>query len=131
MAPALAAAQLAVLAHDDGVEVLGRDLAELDDVLVAAVAGGRDDGEAAVPHHVGPRVAVDHEPVDEVAHRPHAVRVVAVVDEHRDPADDDLVEPARREVVGRRERTQPLPDVVQRRAGGEGGRRPRPWRWRR
>jgi hypothetical protein len=39
---ALAAAQRTVLADDHGVEVLGRDLAELADVLVATVArGGR------------------------------------------------------------------------------------------
>ena len=62
------------------------------------------------------------DPVHEVAEHPHAGRVVAVVDDHLHAVDLDLVEPAGGEVVVRRERPQPLPDVVQRGAGGERGR---------
>ena len=62
------------------------------------------------------------EPVDEVAEHPHARRVVAVVDDDVDALDLDLVEPAGGQVVVRREGPQPLPDVVQGRAGGERGR---------
>ena len=60
------------------------------------------------------------DPVDEVAEHPHAGRVVAVVDDHVDAVDLDLVEAAGGEVVVGRERAQPLPDVVQRRTRGEG-----------
>jgi len=47
-----AAAQVAVLAHDQGVEVPGRDLAQLPDVLVAAVARAGDDPGAPPGHDV-------------------------------------------------------------------------------
>ena len=121
---ALAAAQRRVLADHDHVEVVGRDRAELDHVLVAPVAGGGDDAD---PRRLGEVARSQHEPspslVDEVAEHPHARRVVAVVDDDVDALDLDLVEPAGGEVVVRRERPQALPDVVQRRTGGERGSR--------
>ena len=89
--------------------------AELAHVLVAAVARGGDDAD---PRRLGRarwsasrRLA---DPVHEVAEHPHAGRVVAVVDDHVDAVDLDLVEAAGGEVVVGREGAQPLPDVVQR-----------------
>ena len=46
---------------------------------------------------------------------------MAVVDDDVDAVDLDLVQAAGGQVVGRGERPQPLPDVVQRRTGGERG----------
>ena len=57
--------------------------------------------------------------VHEVAEHPHRRGVVAVVDDDRTAVDLDLVQPAGGQVVVGRERPQTLPDVVQRRAGGE------------
>ncbi len=64
------------------------------------------------------------DPVDEVAELSHGRRVVAVVDDHVDAVDVDLVEAAGGEVVVGREGAQALADVVQRGAGRErrGGR---------
>jgi hypothetical protein len=59
-------------------------------------------------------------PLDELAEHPHAGGVVAVVDDDVDVVDVDLVHPAGGEVVGRGERPQPLTDLVQAGAGGEG-----------
>ena len=118
---ALPAPQRLVLADDDDVEVLGGDVPELAHVLVAAVAGGGDDADPRGPRQVVGRRQRLADPVDEVAEHPHARGVVAVVDDDVDAVDLDLVEAAGGEVVVRRERAQALPDVVQRRAGGEGG----------
>ena len=63
---------------------------------------------------------LDHHPPDEVGELAHAVDVVAVVDDHPDPADVDHVEPAGRLEERRREGPQALADVVQ-----VGPRRPR------
>ena len=66
-------------------------------------------------------LALSAELLDEVAEHPHPGRVVAVVDDDLDAVDVDLVEPAGGQVVRRGERAQALPDVVQLRAGREGG----------
>ena len=58
-----------------------------------------------------------HHPLDEVGELAHPVDVVAVVDDDADPADVEQVEPARRLEERRRERPEPLPDVVEVGAG--------------
>ena len=95
---------------------------ELAHVLVAAVAGGGDDADPRRLAELAAGVRRLADPVDEVAERLHAGRVVAVVDDHVDAVDLDLVEAAGGEVVVRREGAQALPDVVQGRTGGERGR---------
>src|SRR4029079_16336998 len=102
-------------------EVLRRDLPELAHVLVAPVAGRGDDADPRGPGQVVRRLERLADPVHEVAEHLHAGRVVAVVDDHVDAVDLDLVEPAGGEVVVGRERAQALSDVVQRGSGGEGG----------
>src|SRR4029450_11195963 len=62
----LAAAQVAVLADDQGVEVPGRALAQLTDVLVAAVAGAGDDPGAPPGDDVA-ALGRAGQPVDEIA----------------------------------------------------------------
>ena len=64
------AAVVLVLADDDLVEVAGRHPAELEDVLVAAVAGGGDDADAPAGDR-SPRAARRRlgQPVDELAER--------------------------------------------------------------
>jgi hypothetical protein len=49
VSPGAPTPQRGVLAHDDGVEVLPGDLAELAHVVVAPVACRGDDGDATVP----------------------------------------------------------------------------------
>src|SRR4029453_11297322 len=116
----LAAAQVAVLADDQGVEVPGRDLAELTDVLVAAVAGAGDDPGAAAGHDVA-ALGRAGQPVHEVAEHAHAGGVVAVVDDHPVAVHLEQVEPPRGHLVGGGERAQPGPDGVDVGAGGQGG----------
>ena len=74
------------------------------------------------PSRPGLRLRLDHHPLDEVGQLAHPVDVVAVVDDDADAADLEQVQPARRLEERRRERPQPLADVVEVRAGGPGGR---------
>ena len=71
------------------------------------------------------RRRIGGQPLDEVAERLEPRRVVRVVDQHLDAVELEHVQPAGRLVDRRRERTQPLPDVVQVGAGGVRRRRGR------
>ena len=116
-----AAAGVGVLADDDRVEVMRRDLPQLDDVLVPPIArGGHHPDPLAGDHRLpatGRRLA---QAVHELAQRLHRRRVVRVVDDHPVAVELEHVEaPGRHEVAGG-EGAQPLADVVEVRSCGPG-----------
>ena len=118
---AASATVVGVLANDDRVEVVGRDPAQLDDVLVPAVAGGG--------HHPDPPSGDQRPPsscrrlgqeIDELAKGSHRWRVVGIVHDHPVAIQLEHVEAPRRHEVAGAEGAQPLADVVQVRAGRPG-----------
>ncbi len=109
-----AAARVVVAPADVVVEVAGAELGDLADVLVAAVAGR---GEHADPPALGVQA------VDQLDHRLHGGRVVAVVEDHLERVLVEDVHAPRRLEEGGVEGAQAVADVVE-------ARRPccRPWR---
>src|SRR5690606_36548592 len=85
---------IVVLAHDEYVEVFGGDGPQLSKVVVAAVARAADHADPTDPGVLGRRLLLRCVVVDELADRPHAGRVVAVVDDHPDALDIEHVEAA-------------------------------------
>src|ERR671934_999997 len=111
-----------VLAHDDLVEVAGRDPADLPHVFVPAIARRGDHrnpaARAALPIWLG-------QAFYEVAHHGQAMRIMGVIDNHADAMELEHIEPAGRFVEGSVEGAQALADVVEIGSRGVGGGRRR------
>src|SRR3990170_3644013 len=116
---ARAATGVGVLANDDRVEMVRRDPAQLDDVLVAPVAGGGHHPDAASGDQRLPAAGRGFaEAIHEIAERLDRGGIVGVVHDHAVPVELEHVEPARRHEVAGGEGAQPLADVVEVRADG-------------